>query len=230
MSEKLLSRLLIGLVSMLIVSCVSKKEYEELVYKYKTIKTVNSDLELIKDTLLNSRSNLLLENQFLKTDVSNLQSDYIKLSEEYEYLKNNPPIVAHSYVDYESLLAPYKVPVELISSTHAFDQSILDKSGTNCDFEQIIRNNFMSHQLFYPNGNEKIIWFYDFPKRISENFFGGDSYLLEVFILDFTDLSKVKCQIKYFDSLEKRIGKLKNTSEKGEGLNRFRNLIKNCNG
>ncbi|XMO86220.1 hypothetical protein AAFN75_15625 [Algibacter sp. AS12] len=130
----------------------------------------------------------------------------------------------------EILNETYTLPVQQISDATPFDQSTINKNNIICDYEQLIRDNFKEYQLYINDKNVEEIWFYNYLSRIRNNIFGGDAYLLEIFSIDYSDPDKIKCTVKYFDSLEKKIGMLQETNERGHGINKLRTLIQNCNG
>lgn len=146
-------------------------------------------------------------------------------------LLNTATVKLNSAIEERELLnRAYKIPVEQISDADPSDESNINKNSIICDYEELIRDNFAEYQLYRKEGNNNEIWFYNYLRRIRSNAFGGDAYLLEIYSVDFSNPSQIKCTVKYFDSLEKKIGMLKETNEKGNGINKLRTLIKSCNG
>ena len=155
------------------------------------------------------------------------KKNYIVLEEK---LNETKELLATEKVKTALLNKAYKIPVQQISEADPSDESIINKNNLVCNYEQLIRDNFKEYQLFRKEGGNKEIWFYNYLRRIRKNMFGGDAYLLEVYSINFSNPSQIKCTVKYFDSLEKKIGMLQETNEKGNGINKLRTLIQDCDG
>ncbi|WP_109300154.1 hypothetical protein [Aquimarina sp. AU474] len=119
----------------------------------------------------------------------------------------------------------YDMPVEYISRTNANDESRVTLKNSNCPFEALIRAKFSDIKVKYIDENET--WYYRFGQKTKKSFF-GDFYFLEIFSVHLLNNSKADFQIKYFESFEKRLGRIKNTNIQGNGLNNFMNPINQC--
>ncbi|WP_299222587.1 hypothetical protein [uncultured Aquimarina sp.] len=152
-------------------------------------------------------------------------------NKETKDLLNTATVKLNSAIEERELLnRAYKIPVQQISEADPSDESSIIKNNIICDYEQLIRDNFSEYQLYRKEGNNNEIWFYNYLRRIRNNVFGGDAYLLEIFSINYSNPSQIRCKVKYFDSLEKKIGMLQETNEKGNGINKLRTLIQDCDG
>ena len=114
-----------------------------------------------------------------------------------------------------------------IKNAVAFDESVIQvNENGKCNHENLIREKFPNYRIHRHSINE--IWFFDF-KNIIRTTQAGNFYLLEVYIVDYSNPAKTSCYVKYFSSFERRLNKIKDTDESSNGINNLIKILKNCN-
>ncbi|GAA0875867.1 hypothetical protein GCM10009118_22760 [Wandonia haliotis] len=119
------------------------------------------------------------------------------------------------------------IPEEYIRKIKPFDESeILINESKTCIYEQLIRDKFPYYRVHWYSTNE--IWFYDF-KEVINSTGAGRFYLMEIFLVNFDNPTKIACSVKYFSCLEKRLNKIKKTDKHDNGIINLIQILRNCN-
>ena len=226
-----LSFLIALICCVLLSSCASQKKYIELEENYNEAKSKLQKVQMEKEQL--EEHIVALEE---KVADYNSAFYYLKDSEEQvmtaaeAYMKTKSlKKIQEDLLKLEEFEEDYNMNIQYVRDSDPHNEiSIRLKDLSQCDIDNRLRNIFPEHQFIYVSGNE--LWFYDFAER-TRSVFGIDFYLLELYTIDFTDKNKIKSTVRYFESVERKPGRIERIEYAGSnnvGLNKIKNLITNC--